>query len=100
MKNKKNILIILLIVIIIVLIVIYFLFLRTKSFTVTFDTDGGISIKYITVAKGTKIKLPVWKCNSGDYMFSEEDEVGDAYMWCVKTTSKVTTESCPSRYTK
>lgn len=33
-------------------------------------------------------------------MFSEEDGVGGAYMRCVKTTSKVTIESCPSGYTK
>lgn len=45
-------------------------------------------------------KAPYWKCkNSSDYMYTEE-EVGGALMWCVKTTSKVTTESCPSGYTK
>ncbi len=52
MKNKKNLLIILLIVVIIVLILIYFLFLRTKSFTVTFDTDGGSTINNVLVKDG------------------------------------------------
>lgn len=120
MKNKKNILII-------VLIVIYFLFLRTKSFTVTFDTDGSTCTREVTTSVNKKTSCPsgyssksgkcvnyktkyhalsistspFWKCNSSsDYMYSEVDGVGGAYMWCVKTTSKVTTEFCPSGYTK
>lgn len=32
-------------------------------------------------------------------MYTEE-EAGGALMWCVKTTSKLTIESCPSGYTK
>ena len=41
-----------------------------------------------------------WKCNSSrDYMYSEIDSSGmGAYMWCVKTTNKVTTKVCPSGY--
>lgn len=69
MKNKKNLLIILLIVIIIILILIYFLFLRTKSFIVTFDTNGGSSIKEIIVEKGKNVKLPVPPKKEG-YVFA------------------------------
>lgn len=42
-----------------------------------------------------------WKCNSNsDYMYSEEDGVGGAFMWCVKTTNVVSSKTCPSSYTK
>lgn len=44
---------------------------------------------------------PFWKCNSSsEYMYSQLDGAGGAYMWCAKTTSKVTTKSCPSGYTQ
>ena len=42
-----------------------------------------------------------WKCNSKtDYMYSQEDGVGGAFMWCVKTTSATSSKVCPSGYTK
>jgi len=43
-----------------------------------------------------------WKCNSSsEYMYSEIDKSGmGAFMWCVKTTNKVTTKGCPSGYTQ
>ena len=45
-------------------------------------------------------KAPYWKYkNSSDYMYTEEEADG-ALMWCAKTTSKLTIESCPSGYTK
>lgn len=44
---------------------------------------------------------PYWKCNSADeYMYSQLDGVGGAYMWCAKKASKVTTKSCPNGYTE
>ena len=33
-------------------------------------------------------------------MYSEEDGVGGAFMWCVKTTSVTSSQGCPSGYTK
>lgn len=66
-----------------------------------YSSKSGKCVNYKTKYHATSIsKSPFWKCNSGDFMYSEEDGVGGAYMWCVKTTSKVTTESCPSGYTK
>lgn len=43
-----------------------------------------------------------WKCNSSsEYMYSEIDKSGmGAFMWCVKTTKKVTSKGCPSGYTQ
>lgn len=42
-----------------------------------------------------------WKCNSSsDYMYTELDGTGGAFMWCVKTTSTTSTKVCPSGYTK
>lgn len=36
-----------------------------------------------------------WTCkNKNDYMYSEEDGVGGAFMWCVPTTSTVKAISC------
>lgn len=40
-----------------------------------------------------------WHCNDkDDYMYSEEDGVGGAFMWCVPSTSTVKTISCEDGY--
>ena len=195
MKKKIGIITLILIIILLILLVIYLLFIKEKSFTITFDTDGGTSIENIIIEEGKTIILPVdptkdgyvfkgwtdeenktitkdtvvskdmtlkavfvkpytcpkdctptkdgskcnkvvttnmtskstcpsgytlkngkclssskyhatnsngtWKCNSSsDYMYSEEDGVGGAFMWCVKTTSATSSKVCPSGYTK
>ena len=42
-----------------------------------------------------------WECNSSsDYMYSEEDGTGGAFMWCVKIASVTSSQGCPSGYTK
>lgn len=42
-----------------------------------------------------------WACNnSSDYMYSEEDGFGGAFMWCVSTTSAIKKQGCPSGYTQ
>ena len=33
-------------------------------------------------------------------MYSEEDDAGGAFMWCVKKTNKVSSSTCPDGYTK
>lgn len=44
---------------------------------------------------------PWWSCNSSsEYMYSELDGAGGAFMWCAKKTNKVTKTSCPSGYTQ
>lgn len=41
-----------------------------------------------------------WHCkNKSDYMYTEEDGVGGAFMWCVPTTSVKTTKTCNTGYT-
>lgn len=67
-----------------------------------YSSKSGKCVNYKTKYHALSISTsPFWKCNSSsDYMYSEVDGVGGAYMWCVKTTSKVTTEFCPSGYTK
>lgn len=46
-------------------------------------------------------EAPFWKCNnSSEYMYSEEDGNGGAFMWCVKQSNKVSTATCPSGYVK
>ena len=45
-------------------------------------------------------EAPFWQCNNGDYMYSEEDDAGGAFMWCVKKTNKVSSSTCPDGYTK
>ena len=195
MKKKISIITLILIIILLILLVIYLLFIKEKSFTITFDTDGAPNIAEISVKEKEQIKLPVnpkkdgyafkgfidskgniitkdtivsndmtlkavfvkpytcpkdctptkdgskcnkvvttnmtskstcpsgytlknekclssskyhatnsngtWKCNSKtDYMYSQEDGVGGAFMWCVKTTSATSSKVCPSGYTK
>ena len=41
-----------------------------------------------------------WHCNNkSDYMYTEEDGVGGAYMWCVPTKSVKVTSECSDGYT-
>lgn len=195
MKKKIGIITLLLIIILLILLVVYLLFIKEKTITITFDTDGGTNISEISLKEHEQIKLPTnpkkegyvfkgwtdengntitkdtivtknmvlkavfvkpytcpsdctptndgskctktittnminkttcpsgyslkngkclsgskyhatnsngtWKCNSNsDYMYSEEDGVGGAFMWCVKTTNVVSSKTCPSSYTK
>lgn len=40
-----------------------------------------------------------WKCqNKSDYMYTEEDGMGGAFMWCVPTSTTKKSKSCPSGY--
>lgn len=40
-----------------------------------------------------------WECNnSSDYMYTEEDGFGGAFMWCVQTAPIVKKQVCPSGY--
>lgn len=42
-----------------------------------------------------------WYCNSSsDYMYSEEDGFGGAFMWCAKTSSVIKNQGCPNGYTQ
>ena len=59
MKNKKNLFIALGSVLAVLLIaLVLFLTLRPKSFTVSFDANGGSKVKEITVKKDETIELP------------------------------------------
>lgn len=69
-----------------------------KGYTLYNNLCLDITNKYHAVSIDTS---PYWKCNStNEYMYSQNDGVGGAYMWCAKKTSKVTTKSCPNGYTK
>ena len=42
-----------------------------------------------------------WVCkDSSHYMYTEEDGVGGAFMWCVPVASTIKTQKCPDGYTK
>lgn len=44
---------------------------------------------------------PFWKCdNVNDYMYSYEDGVGGAFMYCVPIGNTIKQTVCPSGYTK
>ena len=59
MEKKKTWIIALIIVIVLMLLIIlYLLFGREKSFTITFDSNGGTKIADIKVEDGEVVKLP------------------------------------------
>lgn len=69
MKKKIGIITLILIIILLILLVIYLLFIKEKTFTITFDTDGGTSITDISVKEKEQIELPVNPKRDG-YVFS------------------------------
>ena len=59
MEKKKNWIIALIIIIILLIIfILYLLFGKQKSFTITFNTDGGTSISNIEVKNNEIVELP------------------------------------------
>lgn len=58
MKKKVAIFLIVIVLLLLLLFILYLLFGREKSFTITFDTDGGTNISSITIKNGETIKLP------------------------------------------
>lgn len=57
-KKKKWIIALILIILLLLLVILYLLFCFNKSFTITFDTDGGSEIASIEVKDGEIVKLP------------------------------------------
>ena len=49
MKKKIGVIALILIFILLILLVIYLLFLKEKTFTIVFDTDGGTNITEVSV---------------------------------------------------
>ena len=79
----------------------------TKEMSTTSSCPNGYTLKNgHCIDKSTQYHAENtdsgWKCNSSsEYMYSEIDKSGmGAFMWCVKTTNKVTTKGCPSGYTQ
>ena len=59
MEKKKNWIIALIIIIILLIIfILYLLFGKQKSFTITFNTDGGTEISNIEVKNNEIVELP------------------------------------------
>lgn len=69
MKKKISIITLILIIILLILLVIYLLFIKEKSFTIAFDTDGATNITEILVKEKEQIKLPANPKKDG-YIFS------------------------------
>lgn len=66
-----------------------------------YTEKNGICLDFTSKYHANNIsEAPFWECNNNDYMYSEEDSVGGAFMWCVKKGNKVSTKVCPSGYTK
>ena len=55
---KKWIVVLILIILLLLFLVLYLLFGREKSFTVTFNTDGGTTVSSIKVKDGEILELP------------------------------------------
>ena len=69
MKKKISIITLILIIILLILLVIYLLFIKEKTITITFDTDGGTNISEISLKEHEQIKLPA-NPKKDDYIFS------------------------------
>lgn len=67
-----------------------------------YTEKNGLCLDYSSKYHATNTDTsPFWKCNnSSEYMYTEEDGAGGAFMWCVKKADKITTSLCPSGYTK
>lgn len=57
-KKKKWIIALVLIILLLLIFILYLLFGREKSFTITFDTNGGTAVSNIEVKDGEIVKLP------------------------------------------
>lgn len=57
-KKKTWIVALIIVIVLLLLIILYLLFGREKSFTVTFDSNGGTKIADIKVEDGEVVKLP------------------------------------------
>ncbi len=69
-KKKKCIIVLVLIILLLLIFILYLLFGREKSFTITFDTNGGTEISSIEVKNGEIVKLPENPTKDG-YVFVE-----------------------------
>lgn len=92
MDKKKKILIISLILIILLLlfVVLYLLFGIEKSFTITFDTNGGTEIQNIEVKNNEVVKLPEEPKKEGYTFVGWTNKDGDVITKGTKVTEDIT----------
>lgn len=90
--EKKNKLIIALIIIILLLLllILYILFSGDKSFTITFDTNGGTEISEVEVKNNEIVKLPNEPVKEGYKFIGWTNEEGKVITKGTKVTKDIT----------
>lgn len=88
--KKKWLIILLALFIVALIIILYLLFGRAKSFTITFDTNGGTEISDIKVKDGGIIKLPESPKKEGYTFIGWTNEEGKVITRGTKVTDDIT----------
>lgn len=76
--KKMNKWVILILGVFVLVVILFLIFGREKSFTVTFNSDGGTKISDVDVKKGEKLKLPDPPTKKGYRFVGWTDENGNA----------------------
>ncbi len=80
-KKKKNVglLVGCILLLIVIIVIICFIFLKTRSYAISFDTDGGTVIESIKVKNNEIVKLPD-EPTKDDYVFAGWADKDDNYV--------------------
>lgn len=89
MKKKWAIALVLIILLLLVLILLYLLFDREKSFTITFDTNGGTEITSLEVKNDEIVKLPEAPTKDGYQFVGWTNEEGHIITKGTKVTEDI-----------
>lgn len=91
MKKKKGwIIALILIILLLLLVILYLLFGKDRSFTITFDTDGGNEITSVEVNNGEIVKLPEAPTKEGYKFVGWTNKDGNFITEGTKVTEDIT----------
>lgn len=89
-KKKKWIIALILIILLLLIFILYLLFGKAKSFTITFDTNGGTEITNIEVKNNEIVKLPDAPTRDGYKFVGWTNENGNVITKGTKITGDIT----------
>lgn len=89
-KKKKLIIALVLIILILLIFILYLLFGKEKSFTITFDTNGGTEISNIEVKDDEIVKLPETPTKDGYKFVGWTNKDGNIITEGTKVTEDIT----------
>lgn len=88
--KKKWFIALVLIILLLLIFILYLLFGREKSFTITFDTNGGTEISCIKVRNNEVVKLPEAPTKDGYKFVGWTNEEGNIITKGTKVTENIT----------